>query len=266
MDQQPIQRDGAWYARQADGTWLVWKPEDAAWVTGAAPPPPPPPPADSSNSEWWAVEPADVGSPIAAGQNLVDGSPEPQAVRKSSYMERYGQRRGPQLNPLIAAALAGALFVVALGAAFAGGVFGTDEPDRTPIVLRATNGRDKKPLTKEAFIAKADALCRVANDRIRALGSPSLFDLTDAQAAILIETRLVHALRKLQPPTRSRARIDRMLTKVERALGYSILTVKSAAGGSAVTAGNAAARASSLIAQANKISSAYGLKECSDTA
>lgn len=43
---EPIQRDGAWWHKQPDGSWLVFDVSSGQWLPsmGSPPPPPPPPP------------------------------------------------------------------------------------------------------------------------------------------------------------------------------------------------------------------------------
>ncbi len=262
MDQGSILRQGVWYHQKQDGTWLRYNNETSAWEPSAAPPPPTPPPAPEPRPE-----PQTTAPPAAATEPVATDAPPDR--RRSSYLERYGKRSGPQVNPVVALAVVAALLVAGIGGAFATGAFTPDEENPSPRLATAPGvpqERAPKPLKKKVFLAKADALCGVANSKMDALTVPTSFDPLYLTQVIQINTKLVRNLRKLPPPREDQRQIDRMLTKVERALGYMILSVRSVREGSAVTATRALQRAQGLAAHANKIASAYGLKECSEPA
>jgi uncharacterized RDD family membrane protein YckC len=81
---EPVQRRGAWWQQQTDGTWLKWNEGSAAWEPQAGPPPPPQTTDRAANADVFSrpiPPPSATGAPGAhyatfwqrLGASLLDG-------------------------------------------------------------------------------------------------------------------------------------------------------------------------------------------------
>jgi hypothetical protein len=128
------------------------------------------------------------------------------------------------------------------------------------ITLQACGGG----LSKEEFIEAADEICAEADERSRDLEPP-----TNPQAlrrfvdrAGEITRQLVEGLRELEPPERDEETIERMIDKIEEAVGY-LPEIERAARLSDVTAiGQLGARLQAAASEANGLARDYGMKRC----
>lgn len=137
-----IQRNGQWWKRQADGTWLRFDVDSAQWVASAAPPPPPPPPPA-----------ADIGPYFPLTK-----------TRSASFAIR-------DLDPRLAIAAGAALLVGLIVAAFM--VFGGNEPSVDLAAAKAPTAPEKKLSKKAQFIHDADELCEDLFAAVQDLDTPT---------------------------------------------------------------------------------------------
>ncbi len=119
-------------------------------------------------------------------------------------------------------------------------------------------------LSKEEFIARADALCEAADEKTQDLEPPKSPEaltrfVDEAQA---ITATLLSDLRELEPPEEDREVIDRMLGKIEEAMSY-LPQIKAAADERDLQEvsrlGEELQRAA---AEANETAREYGLERC----
>jgi hypothetical protein len=84
------------------------------------------------------------------------------------------------------------------------------------VALAGCGGGSSKPLTKEEYASKADAICGKYSDQTKALATPkSLADLaTVADKTLPILDHAIKDLNKLQPPTSEKALADQWIAKV----------------------------------------------------
>jgi hypothetical protein len=128
------------------------------------------------------------------------------------------------------------------------------------ITLQACGGG----LSKEEFIEAADELCEKADQRSQELDPP-----TNPQAlrvfverAEQITRRLVEDLRELEPPEGDRDTIERMIDKIEEAIGYLPAIEKAARLSDVAAIQQLGARLQAAAAEANELARDYGLKKC----
>jgi len=123
-------------------------------------------------------------------------------------------------------------------------------------------------LTKAEWIERADAICADAQERIQGLGDPGadlskLADLTSDAKQILEDE--VAAIRDLGAPEGDEDEVEAMLGQVEKGAGASDALIDAATAGDIeklqeITAGDS--EFSKASAEADRLASEYGLKEC----
>jgi hypothetical protein len=84
------------------------------------------------------------------------------------------------------------------------------------VLLPACGGASGKPLTKEEYASKADALCGKYNEQIKSFANPkNLSDLAKvADKTLPILDQAIGDLSKLKPPASEKALADQWLTQV----------------------------------------------------
>ena len=141
------------------------------------------------------------------------------------------------------------------------------------LVGAGCGGDDETPgggeaLTKQEWIAKADAICADAQERIQKLGDPGtdlskLAELTgDAKEILEAE---VAAIRDLNPPPGDEQQIDAMLAQVENGSEALEALIEAATSGDISKLQEITAEGSEFSkasAEADRLASDYGLKEC----
>ena len=178
---EPIQRDGAWWHKQPDGSWLVFDVSSGQWLPsmGAPPPPPPPPPA-----------------PVVQG--------------RSGF--RAGQFTLPEMSrSLMIAGAACLVLALMLGAALM--FFGSDEPPADLTVATESVDSAPKMSKREQFIHDADQICADIMTKANKLPIPT--SLEEAVAAMEQLRRIVQDARaagaKLDVPRDARKGWARMM-------------------------------------------------------
>jgi hypothetical protein len=189
---QPIQREGSWWS-QTDGGWMRWNEATQSWEGQAAGPPPPPPPGPL---------PTAPSGPAAATPTptLTAEQPVP------TYSPRAPEPPKPRRNKALAIVAA----VVLVAAAGAGAYFLlVDDADTTTSGDEgdgagggdAGSGRGEG-VTKQEFIAQADALCTAASKKFDDLTEPASPEEAGPflTKAIAINEALYADLTALEPP------------------------------------------------------------------
>ena len=85
------------------------------------------------------------------------------------------------------------------------------------VVLAGCGGGSSKPLTKQEYASKADAICSKYNQKIKALGNPkNISDLANAadKALPLIDSA-IGEFKKLKPPTAEQGTASQWIVQVE---------------------------------------------------
>lgn len=121
-------------------------------------------------------------------------------------------------------------------------------------------------LSREAYVARADAICTAGQERLRAIPRPrNLFDGAElqryAREAADVLQREVDELRELKPPEEGEATVERMLASVQGAID----TARELQESRQVTA--YAARRGELeqkLAAAREAARSYGLTACAE--
>ena len=147
--------------------------------------------------------------------------------------------------------------VIAVAALVGAGCGGDDE----------TSGGGET-LTKQEWIAKADAICADAQERIQKLGDPGadlgkLAELT-GDAKEIIEDE-VAAMRDLKPPTGDEQQIDAMLAQVEKGSEAFEALIEAASSGDIAKLQEITAEGSDFSkasAEADRLAKEYGLTKC----
>jgi hypothetical protein len=85
------------------------------------------------------------------------------------------------------------------------------------VLLPGCGGASGKPLTKEEYASKADAICGKYNEQIKSFANPkNLSDLAKvADKTLPILDHAITDLRKLRPPASEKALADQWLTQVK---------------------------------------------------
>lgn len=123
-------------------------------------------------------------------------------------------------------------------------------------------------LAKEEYIARADEICRASDRETEDLEVPRGVTETREflEEAESITRRTLERLRELEPPEEDEARIEEMLTKVERAvdllpqLGQALAQQDTQEG--QADARQIATEIQEASSEAQEIARAYGFKEC----
>ena len=128
------------------------------------------------------------------------------------------------------------------------------------IALQACGGG----LSKAEFIEAADEICEKADERSQDLEPP-----TNPQAlrvfverAEQITRRLVEDLRELDAPEDDRDTIDRMIDKIEEAVGYLPAIERAARLSDVAEIQQLGARLQAAATEANDLARDYGMKKC----
>jgi len=84
------------------------------------------------------------------------------------------------------------------------------------VLLPGCGGANGKPLTKEDYASKADAICGKYNQQVKLLANPkNLSDLAKvADKTLPILDHAISDIRKLEPPASEKALSDQWLTQV----------------------------------------------------
>ena len=84
------------------------------------------------------------------------------------------------------------------------------------VLLPGCGGASGKPLTKENYASKADAICGKYNQQVKLLANPkNLSDLAKvADKTLPILDHAISDIRKLEPPASEKALSDQWLTQV----------------------------------------------------
>lgn len=118
-------------------------------------------------------------------------------------------------------------------------------------------------LSKEEYIAAADAICAEANSSIDALGEPTeeTFDdyITKAEE---ISREQLDKLRALKPPADDEATLNRAYDLVEQQIALAVKASEALKNQDQAAIEKASAEIDTLNAEADKIANDYGLKEC----
>jgi hypothetical protein len=141
------------------------------------------------------------------------------------------------------------------------GCGGGDDSTTTDTGTSGATGASGAPLTKEAFIAQADAICKESGDAIDKQANqffsgqePSDAEIEQFANEVVIPGlhEQVDAIRALTPPEGDEDQIDAMLNAVNEA------TDRAEADPSLLRASDS----ESPFAEANQLAQDYGLKEC----
>jgi hypothetical protein len=127
-------------------------------------------------------------------------------------------------------------------------------------------GDSDRALSKHDFVREANAICREANEKVRALG-PEPPILTDEQADWIeqltkIDRTATERLDALQPPDAGRRRIASMLSAFEHGLGKGDEIARASRTGDDAAFRSSVKAALNSLTQAQASAAAYGLSEC----
>lgn len=199
-----IQRNGEWWHRQPDGSWLRFDVASGQWLAAGSPPPPPPPP------------PPGAGGPYVPLERT--------ARRGISLDGLRGSLAG--LDRRIAlvggAALLAVLLVAGGFAAFGGNDGGVD------LAAAAVPLPEPEPMSKkQQFIHDADQICADFLAKAEALQKPTdLAGLIDyLKTAWSINEEATHRAKDLRVPKDARSGWDRFVghpqdgRRIERMIG-----------------------------------------------
>ncbi|MCL4290657.1 MAG: hypothetical protein KJ051_10335 [Thermoleophilia bacterium] len=119
-------------------------------------------------------------------------------------------------------------------------------------------------LTKEEYIAQADAICKAANEKIDALGEPETMEeiATLAADAIEIQTKSLADLRALKPPEADEAKLNEAYALIDQQVGLGKEILEAAKAGDLEKIQKILAEGKPIDDQAGAIAADYGLKEC----
>jgi hypothetical protein len=125
------------------------------------------------------------------------------------------------------------------------------------------NGESER-LTKEEYIAQADAICKEANDRIEALSEPqSAEELAElGEQVVAIGEEQLGRLRELRPPLADESTINGAYELLEQQLAVANDLVDAARDGDVDRVQELLAQGNQLNEQADRIADDYGLQEC----
>jgi hypothetical protein len=118
-------------------------------------------------------------------------------------------------------------------------------------------------LSKEEFIAAADAICTEANDRIDALGEPTLENVSEyVTEAEAISREQLASLRALRPPAEDEATLNGAYDLIEQQIDLAVEGVEALTSGDQAAFEEIDAQITSIEAEADQIARDYGLQEC----
>lgn len=235
---EPIQREGAWWQQQPDGTWLRWNADAAAWEPQTASPPPPTAPA--------------VMPPAQAPQTGGAVRPRP------SFGDGFQDRR--VVFGAIGVAVVAVILLVAF--AFAGGGDEPSVPAAADTTAVAAPGTDT---AKREFITAADALCAKALKRQAKLRLPlDVAQLTAyATESKEIAGKLLRDIRALEPPRTDRNLLRRMFALADRSEGLVDELVAAAQRNDAAAVQAVVRKAQKIETRSTVLALKYGFNDCS---
>ena len=119
-------------------------------------------------------------------------------------------------------------------------------------------------LSKEEFIEAADEICASADERSQDLEPPTNPEALRAfvERAEQITRRLVADLRELEPPEGDGDTIDRMIDKIEEAIGYLPAIERAARLSDLAAIQQLGARLQAAATEANDLARDYGMRKC----
>lgn len=247
-----IRRDGTWWNRQDDGTWLRWNDDAEVWEPSSAPPPPPPSPPPSASTE---------PIPVTSPPGVANTSELP--VARGRY-KTYG--------PPVLMILLGLLLLGLAGVAF----LSVRDDRRSPAVAprdlpRASKEGPAAPTPTElsdkaAYIATLDTICArvlAAQDALRdPRGRRGLIRYTTK--AYRLNRAALSQMRKVPLPDEGRAIAERLLFLYAKAIGHIERGIDAARRDDAYSFGRALAHASRAGRKYNAIATAYGFQRCNE--
>lgn len=255
---EPIQRDGSWWHRQDDGSWLRWNEEAGQWQPASAPPPPPPPPPHAA-----ATEP--LGMPALS----TPGAPK---TAELPGIGQVGRSARSSPSPMLLIVL-GLLLLIAGGFALmsflAQGDGPADEPGAQPAPGAASpdgGGSSPSPVVgdKQAYITALDSICARVLAAQRALPEPQgrrdLIRYTSK--AYALNHAAFRQMRKVPLPAEDGKVAERLLFLYAKALGHLERAVKAVRKDDALSFGRALARSVRAGRKYNAIATAFGFQEC----
>jgi hypothetical protein len=131
-------------------------------------------------------------------------------------------------------------------------------------------GRDETsdpPLSKDAFVRRANAICRESQTEAQALPAPSLADQVAVEASIreaaAVQRRAVRRLRSLEPPETDAPGVKNWLGLAGDAIAEMESLADAVAAGDRAAMEEAIARGDELTSDAEAFTAAYGLHDCS---
>jgi hypothetical protein len=120
-------------------------------------------------------------------------------------------------------------------------------------------------VTKAQYIAKADALCAAADEKVSKLGPlvPASRSVAVGGKVLAIDRAALAAIRGLTPPASERVAVAKLLKLADAAINTGIAGVVSAAkSGSAPAFAAAVRRAQMLVDTAHAAARSFGLHAC----
>ena len=119
-------------------------------------------------------------------------------------------------------------------------------------------------LTKEQYIAQADAICKAADGKIQELGEPESLDDLAALAgqAVTIGKDELSRLQALQAPAADEATLNKAYDLIGRQLDLAKQIAAAAKEGDQVKIQKLIDEGTPLQNEANQIAKSYGMKEC----
>jgi hypothetical protein len=119
-------------------------------------------------------------------------------------------------------------------------------------------------LTKEEFIAAADAICKEANAKLDALGTPTTLEQIAKFAgdAITIQEEALADLKALKPPAADEATINEAYALLDQQLELGRQIEAAAKEGDQAKIQELVGEVQPIDSQADQIAQDYGLKEC----
>jgi hypothetical protein len=132
------------------------------------------------------------------------------------------------------------------------------------VLLPGCGGASGKPLTKEEYASKADAVCGKYNEQIKSFANPkNLSDLAKvADKTLPILDQAIADLTKLQPPASEKALADQWLTQV-RGLKSDLQEIRDKAKTGDIQGVQAVVpKATDHNAKSNQLASQLGMSVC----
>ncbi len=123
-------------------------------------------------------------------------------------------------------------------------------------------GGDER-LTKEEYIAEADAICKEANDKLDALGEPTLgnFEQYISDAEGIARDQLAK-LRALSPPAEDEETLNSAYDLIERQIELALEGSEALKNQDQAAFERVSGEIEQINAEADQIAQDYGLQEC----